>query len=68
MAMIKRIVKKFKICFPHRWEDDITLIVLMASALDICFLLKPLNGSDSLAQMVFILAVLLISCVTQGYL
>lgn len=66
--MMKEIVKKLKICFPHCWEDDTALIVLMASALDICFLLKPLNGSDGLAQMVFILAVLLISCVTQGYL
>lgn len=59
---------KFKEYFPCCWQDMVVLIVVMASALDICLLLKSSEGNGLHVPLVFVLAVLIVSGCTTGYL
>ena len=51
-----------------RWQDVVTLVVTLASAVDLGLLLIPLGAGDSHASLIMVLAVMIISRYTSGYL
>lgn len=50
------------------WFDTGKTVALLLAAALVCFLLKPIGQGDSYVPLIFVLAVLLISRVTTGYL
>ena len=50
------------------WKDILTSLFILATAFCVCLLLHRLPVSDGLAGMVLVLAVFLVSLVTEGYL
>ena len=50
------------------WRDIITSLFILTAAFAVCLLLHRLPVSDGLAGMVLVLAVFLVSLVTEGYL
>ena len=61
-------MKQIKHFFPYRWQDAVTLVVLMFAALDISLLLQPVGADDNHASLIYVLAVFLVSRYTNGYL
>lgn len=61
---------KFKLStwFPFSWRDLLITGVILLCAAELCILLQMANTSDGFASPVFVLAVLLISRLTTGYL
>ena len=61
---------KFKIStwFPFSWRDLLVTGVILLCAAELCILLQMADTSDGFASPVFVLAVLLISRLTTGYL
>ncbi len=59
---------KLRQYFPTCWQDAVVLIVVMTSVLDLCLLLQPLGPTGLHIPLVFVLAVLIISGCTTGYL
>ena len=54
--------------FPVSLRDFLLFTLILASAVGLCFLLRLADSSDGFASPVFVLAVLLISRFTDGYL
>lgn len=54
--------------FPFSWRDFFIFIGILACAVELCILLRMADSSDGFASPVFVLAVLLISRFTNGYL
>ena len=54
--------------FPFSWHDFFVTAVILSCAAVLCILLQPANSRAGFAAPVFILAVLLISRLTTGYL
>lgn len=54
--------------FPFSWKDLLTTIVIFGCAFFCCNLLRLADSSDGFASPVFVLAVLLVSRLTTGYL
>ena len=54
--------------FPFSWRDLLISIGILFLAALFCILLQEANGSDGFASPIFVLAVLLISHLTTGYL
>ena len=54
--------------FPVSRRDFLLFTLILASAVGLCFLLRLADSSDGFASPVFVLAVLLISRFTDGYL
>ena len=54
--------------FPVSWRDFLTFTVIFACAVGLCAVLRVAESSDGFAFPVFVLAVLLISRFTTGYL
>lgn len=54
--------------FPFSWRDFLTTAGIMFCAVELCILLRMADSSDGFASPVFVLAVLLISRLTTGYL
>ena len=61
-------MKQIKHFFPFRWQDLVTLVVLMLAALDLSLLLQPVGADDNHASLIYVLAVFLVSRYTNGYL
>ena len=61
-------MKRIKRYFPFSLQDLFRTAGIMALAALFCFLLKPLSDSDFHVPLIFVLAVLLISLTTDGYL
>lgn len=61
-------MERIKHFFPLRWQDGITLAVLMFAALDISLLLQPIGADDNHASLIYVLAVFLVARYTNGYL
>lgn len=54
--------------FRFRWRDLVILLVVFTLASLLCFLLRFVSDSDSHVPLIFVLAVLLVSMTTEGYL
>ena len=54
--------------FPFSWKDLLVSAVILSCAIGLCSLLRLADSSDGFASPVFVLAVLLISRLTTGYL
>ena len=54
--------------FPFSWRDLLVSAVILSCAIGLCSLLRLADSSDGFASPVFVLAVLLISRLTTGYL
>lgn len=54
--------------FPFSWRDSLVTAGIMFCAVELCILLRMADSSDGFASPVFVLAVLLISRLTTGYL
>ena len=54
--------------FPFTFRDFLIFIGIFACAVELCILLRMADSSDGFASPVFVLAVLLISRFTNGYL
>lgn len=54
--------------FPFSWRDLLICCGILASALELCALLRIADSSDGFASPIFVLAVLLVSRLTHGYL
>ena len=54
--------------FALTWKDSLTSLGVLSAAFVVCLLLHNLPISDGLAGMVLVLAVFLISAVTEGYI
>lgn len=54
--------------FPFSWRDLLVTGVILFCAAELCILLQMADSSDGFASPVFVLAVLLISRLTNGYL
>ena len=54
--------------FPFLWRDLLVSAVIFSCAIGLCSLLRLADSSDGFASPVFVLAVLLISRLTTGYL
>ncbi|MEA5134539.1 MAG: DUF4118 domain-containing protein [Candidatus Fimivivens sp.] len=60
--------KKLRTYFPCRWQDTVLLLIVMVAALDLCLLLRPLGIAGLHVPLVFVLAVMIVSGCTKGYL
>lgn len=58
----------FSRLFPFSWRDLVTTGVILSCAAGLCSLLRLADSSDGFASPVFVLAVLLVSRFTTGYL
>ena len=54
--------------FALTWKDSLTSLGVLSAAFVVCFLLHNLSISEGLAGMVLVLAVFLISVITEGYI
>lgn len=54
--------------FPFSWRDLLVSAGILFCAVELCILLRMANSSDGFASPVFVLAVLMISRLTTGYL
>ena len=54
--------------FPFSWRDLLVSAIILSCAIGLCSLLRLADSSDGFASPVFVLAVLLISRLTTGYL
>ena len=61
-------MKRIKHLFSLRWQDGVTLVVLMLAALDVSLLLQPIGADDNHASLIYVLAVFLVARYTNGYL
>ena len=50
------------------WLDTAKTMILLLTAAMVCFLLKPIGQGDSYVPLIFVLAVLLVSRMTSGFL
>ena len=64
---MRKIAKKIKQFFPLSWRDLVILLVVLASGSGICMLLQTVSTSDVHVPMIFVLMVLIISLLTDGY-
>ena len=53
--------------FQLTWRNASIFILVFSSAIAICFLMQPASENDMYAQLIFILAVTIISLMTDGY-
>ena len=60
--------KFFSRLFPFSWQDFRVTAGILACAVELCILLGMADSSDGFASPVFVLAVLMISRLTTGYL
>ena len=60
--------KFFSRLFPFSWRDFLVTAGILACAVELCILLGMADSSDGFASPVFVLAVLMISRLTTGYL
>lgn len=58
----------WKQLFPFSWRDAATMVLFFALAIAVCAVLRMTDSGDGFASPVFVLAVLLISRFTEGYL
>lgn len=58
----------WKQIFPFSWRDLATTVLFFSLAIAMCALLRLTNSGDGFASPVFVLAVLLVSRFTNGYL
>jgi len=58
----------FKQFFPFSWRDCLISAGIFFCAVELCILLRLADSSDGFASPIFVLAVLLISRLTSGYL
>lgn len=61
----KSILKRL---FPFQWGDLLVCVVMLICAWTVCMILQSINTSQGFASPIFVLAVLLISRLTDGYL
>ena len=54
--------------FPFCWRDFLVTMGILLCAVEVCILLRMADSSDGFASPVFVLAVLMISRLTTGYL
>ena len=54
--------------FPFCWRDFLVTMGILLCAVEVCILLRMADSSDGFASPVFVLAVLMISRLTPGYL
>lgn len=54
--------------FPFRWQDLLVCVAILFCAATVCMILQSVNTSAGFASPIFVLAVLLISRLTNGYL
>lgn len=59
---------KLKLQFTYSHHDALVTILIMGLATAVCAALKPISTTDSHVPLIFVLAVLLISRLTDGYL
>ena len=45
-------MKRIKHLFSLRWQDGVTLVVLMLAALDVSLLLQPIGADDNHASLI----------------
>lgn len=64
----RRAAEFLKTWFPLSWRDGLIFLVTMMLTALLCLVLQPLSATDVHVPMIFVLAVLLISLSTSGYL
>ncbi|MBQ6365943.1 MAG: DUF4118 domain-containing protein [Oscillospiraceae bacterium] len=64
---MKTFLKKIRSLFPLSWKDCLILVLVMAAGSGICTLLQTISTSDVHVPMIFVLMVLIISMLTDGY-
>ena len=67
MEQRKALSRDLKRMFPLGIRDAITTLIILFFASLICFLLQTISTTDSHVPLIFVLAVLLTSLLTQGY-
>jgi two-component system sensor histidine kinase KdpD len=60
--------KKFSRLFAFSWQNLLVTICILFCAVEICILLRMVDPSGEFASLIFVLAVFLISRLTNGYL
>ena len=65
---MSRMFIKLKKNFSFHWRDLRIFLLILAAASGICALLQTVSDSDSHVPLIFVLAVLLVSMLTDGYL
>ena len=63
-----RLPKTLKNWFSFRWRDLQISLLVLAAASGVCAALQAVSDSDSHVPLIFVLAVLLVSMLTSGYL
>lgn len=66
--MPKKWNKKLKEIFAFSWKDFFVTSTILLCAILLCMVLRQVDGSGDFATMIFVLAVLVISRLTTGYL
>ena len=64
---IRKIWKKLNRICCFSWRDTAIFLVAILAAALLCFLLRLIDDSDVYVSMIFLLAVLVISRMTDGY-
>lgn len=64
---MKQMLKKMKELFPLSWKDFLIFCFAMAAGSGICLMLQKISTSDVHVPMIFVLIVLIISMLTDGY-
>ena len=65
---MKRIRTKLKTLFPFSWRDLAVTLLVIALASALCAVLRLFSDSDFHVPLIFVLATLLVSLLTDGYL
>ena len=60
--------KRLKELFPVSWKDLVTFVAIMLCATGCCYAMKILDGSGEFATLIYVMAVLMVSRFTNGYL
>lgn len=60
--------KRLKELFPVSWKDLTTFVTIMLCATGCCYAMRILDGSGEFATLIYVMAVLMVSRFTNGYL
>ncbi|MDY3281422.1 sensor histidine kinase [Dysosmobacter sp.] len=60
--------KRLKELFPVSWRDLVTFVAIMLCATACCYAMRILDGSGEFATLIYVMAVLMVSRFTNGYL
>lgn len=66
--MSNRLKKKLKEWFVFSWRDLAVSVAILLAALLLCILLRKVDDSGDFASMIFVMAVMVVSRLTTGYL